>query len=134
MSLVAIALGCGMTTASTNARAEESEDTTESTETLVTSNENDDDFLVEPSREDAERRLDVVNRDWHRRGYIGCYSYCDDLRNSCMRRDDRGYDDWRWRDLRRWDDRRHGNNAYRRCERRFDFCIEVCRDNRWRNR
>lgn len=132
LTLAAAAL-CATSTsfATSTAFAEEAENTAEATETLVA---DIDDFDIEPSREDAERRLNNRDRDWHRRGYRGCYSYCDDQRDDCMRRYYRGYDDWHRGDRRRWDRRRHGDNAYRRCERRFDYCIDVCRDSRWRDR
>lgn len=126
MALVTVALSCGMTIAATNARAEDTHETAESAGAIV--NVNDDDFNIEPSHEDAESRLEVVDRDWHRRGYRACYSYCDELRDNCIRRYDRGYDD------ERRGDRHHDSYGYRRCERRFDFCIEQCRDTRWRNR
>jgi hypothetical protein len=122
MSLVTLALCCGMTIASTNARAEESEETTESVESLVSDSNND--VEVEAASEAAELPVNAVDRDWRRRGFHGCYSYCDEVRERCERRIYRGH--------RRWDDRHYGN-AYRRCERRFDFCVQVCRDTRWRN-
>jgi hypothetical protein len=102
--------------ATSTAFAEEAENEAESTEALATES---DDFDVEPSREDAERRLN---------------SYCDDQRNDCMRRYYDRYDDWHRGDRRRWDRRRHWNDGYRVCERRFDYCINVCRDSRWDNR
>jgi hypothetical protein len=129
MSLVAVALCTGMTIATTNARAEEA--TATSSEAIVS--DVNDDYNVEPSIVDAEHRLDAIDRDWRRRGY-GCYSYCDEIRDSCMRRYYRGYDGGHRRDRHRWDDRRNWNDGYRRCERRFDYCIDACRDTRWRDR
>ncbi len=114
------------------AHAEEAERTAETSAALTA--DNDDDINIEPSRDDAERRLRSVDRDWNRRGYGGCYGYCDNLRDDCMRRHFRGYGEWRGRRGNRWDRRYGWSDAYRRCERRFDVCIDVCRDSRWRNR
>jgi hypothetical protein len=130
LTLAAAALCATSTTLVTSfSFAEEAENTAESSEAV----ERDRDFDIPPSREDAERRLNDRDRNWNRRGYRGCYSYCDEQRDDCMRRYYRGYDDWHRGDRRRWDRRRHGDNSYSRCERRFDFCIDACRDSRWRD-
>ncbi len=134
VSVFAAVVCCSsITMSSSNARAEEPENTTESSEALTT--DSNDDFDIEPSRESEERRLYSVDRDWHRRGYGGCYRICSNLREDCMRRYFRGgYDEWRGRRNNRWDRRYGWSNAYRRCERRFDYCIESCRGSRFRDR
>lgn len=111
MALVAVTLCCSMTFATTNARAEETEEADETAES--TNN------IVVPSNDDATHRVDLIDPWEHRRGHRSCLSYCDDLQARCLR----GY-------IGRWehrDDRHHGNDVYRRCEQRFDFCVAVCR-------
>jgi hypothetical protein len=129
MSLVAVAICSGMTISATNARAEEAEETATSAEAIV--DDINDNLNLEISTEDAASRVDIIDPNSYRRDYRGCYSYCDDLRNSCMRRYYSGYDRWRSGGRRRWDGRHHRYDAYRRCERRFDNCLDSCRDRRW---
>lgn len=158
ISLVAIALCTGATTITTSTA--HAEDADEVTEDVATSEEalvsEPDAIIVNPyadndfdgrsfTRDDDYNRRSfedndgyddrTFDRDWHRRGYGSCFAYCDDVRDACMRRYYRGgYDHWRGGRRDRWDRRHRGNAGYRRCEQRFDYCLDSCRNDRWRGR
>lgn len=160
-SLVAVALCASATTLTTpDAHADEpadvgdeistSEDALVSTpdDINVTPNHNDLDSRSFPRDDDFNRRsfdfddgfddrIDnrSFDRDWHRYGYRTCYAYCDDIRDACMRRYYRGgYDTWRGGGRHRWESRHRRHDGYRRCERRFDYCLDSCRNDRLRDR
>ncbi len=102
---------------STNVRADEPNDP------------NDNDITTPDDAEvtrDLERGPYYLDRDWYRR-YGRCYSYCDNLRDTCVRRYFRGFDHRSLGNRHRWD----WHDAQRVCQRRFDICIDACRDARW---
>lgn len=69
--------------------------------------------------------------DAHRPEPRDCYASCTTLRNDCIRRYLHGANTWPWTRHGRTNRRFVWDDAYRTCERRFDLCIDACRDRRW---
>lgn len=69
----------------------------------------------------------------HRHDFGTCYASCDELRENCIRDFYRRFGDWHSRRHHSWEEL-HGHDVYRHCERRFDICINGCRDTRWWDR
>lgn len=116
-TLLAVALGAGTTVTTNDAQAS---DTVVNVENDVAHDARFDD---DDPGYNVPYELDRRDRGWRRHGIRRCYSYCDNIRDECVRDAyRRGYN---WGRLRR---------QIARCERRFDRCFDYCRDYRWGGR